>query len=156
MKTSSGRTSTMSIRTLPSRLTLRDSSGSCNRLRISGSAWSSYRPKNDMVESRIHILLIEDNPGDAELLEVMLAQVSGAPFSLECADRLAKGLARLSAGGIDIVLLDLSLPDSHGLDTFRSVKAAAPSVPIVVLSGTSDEMLAVKAVHEGSQDYLVK
>jgi signal transduction histidine kinase len=109
-----------------------------------------------MVESRIHILLIEDNPGDAELLEVMLAQVSGAPFSLECADHLAKGLARLTAGGIDIVLLDLSLPDSHGLDTFRRVKAAAPSVPIVVLSGTSDEMLAVKAVHEGSQDYLVK
>jgi signal transduction histidine kinase len=104
----------------------------------------------------IRILLIEDNPGDAELLEVMLAQVAGTPFALEWVNRLAAGLDRLSQGGIDLVMLDLSLPDSHGLDTFRKVKAHSPSIPIVVMSGTTDETIAINAVHESAQDYLVK
>ena len=77
----------------------------------------------------IQILLIEDNPGDAELLRVMLDQVTGTPFALTWADRLQKGLERLAKGGVDLVLLDLSLPDSHGLDTFRRVKAQASAVP---------------------------
>jgi two-component system NtrC family sensor kinase len=104
----------------------------------------------------IRILLIEDNPGDAELLEVMLARVTGAQFAVECANRLAAGIERLTRGGIDVVLLDLSLPDSQGLETFRTVKAQAPNVPVVVLSGTTDEAIAVKAVQESAQDYLVK
>ncbi|MCI0680805.1 MAG: ATP-binding protein [Gemmataceae bacterium] len=109
-----------------------------------------------MSDQPIRILLIEDNPGDAELLEVMLGQVAGTPFALECADRLAGGIERLARGGIDLVMLDLTLPDSHGLDTFRKVKARAPSIPIVVMSGISDETIAIKAVHESAQDYLVK
>jgi signal transduction histidine kinase len=71
-------------------------------------------------------------------------------------DRLAPGLARLAADGIDAVLLDLNLPDSQGLDTFRRTHTQAPAVPIVVLTGLHDEALAVKAVREGAQDYLVK
>jgi len=86
----------------------------------------------------------------------MLAEARDVPFDLVCADRLSTGLEHLSEGGIDIVLLDLSLPDSQGLDTFARVYAQAPQVPIVVLTGLDDETLAVKAVQEGAQDYLIK
>ncbi len=103
------------------------------------------------------VLLVEDNPGDAELLALMLAQAPGGPpFVSDHVDRLAAGLARLRRGDIDVVLLDLSLPDSQGLATFHRMKAEAPAVPIVVMSGLNDETLAVQAVHEGAQDYLVK
>jgi phosphoserine phosphatase RsbU/P len=106
----------------------------------------------------IHALLIEDNPGDARLIREMLraAGAAHATVDLGHAERLASGLQHLSQGGTDVVLLDLSLPDSQGFDTFSAVHAAAPGVPIVVLSGLDDETLAVRAVHEGAQDYLVK
>lgn len=109
-----------------------------------------------MDNKHIKVLLIEDNPGDARLIREMLAEVKSAPFDLEHADRLSTGLERLSAGGIDVVLLDLSLPDSRRLDTFAKAQAQAPEVPIVVLTGLDDEALAVKAVRGGAQDYLVK
>ncbi|MFL6563753.1 MAG: putative bifunctional diguanylate cyclase/phosphodiesterase [Burkholderiales bacterium] len=102
------------------------------------------------------VLLIEDNPGDARLIREMIAEESGAPFEIECAPRLAQGLERLSAGGIGLVLLDLSLPDSMGLDTFAKVYAHSPAVPIIVLTGTDDNNLALAAVKRGAQDYLVK
>ncbi|MFL6572544.1 MAG: putative bifunctional diguanylate cyclase/phosphodiesterase [Burkholderiales bacterium] len=102
------------------------------------------------------VLLIEDNPGDARLIREMIAEESGAPFEIECAPRLAQGLERLSAGGIGLVLLDLSLPDSMGLDTFAKVYAQSPAVPIIVLTGTDDNNLALAAVKRGAQDYLVK
>jgi PAS domain S-box-containing protein len=102
------------------------------------------------------VLLIEDNPGDARLIREMLVKERGAPFDLERADCLSTGLERLAAGGIDVALLDLSLPDSRGFDTFARVHAQAPEVPIVVLTSLDDEELAVKAVRKGAQDYLVK
>src|SRR6185436_2157396 len=102
------------------------------------------------------VLLIEDNPGDARLLREMIAEEPGALFEVECAERLAQGLERLSAGGIGLVLLDLSLPDSMGLDTFAKVYAHSPAVPIIVLTGTDDNNLALAAVKRGAQDYLVK
>jgi signal transduction histidine kinase len=107
---------------------------------------------------RIRALLIEDNPGDARLIREMLRDaVSGhADVDLLYADRLAGGLEQLSGEGADVVLLDLSLPDSHGLETFAVLHAAAPSVPTVVLSGLDDQDVAVRAVQEGAQDYLVK
>jgi diguanylate cyclase (GGDEF)-like protein len=111
---------------------------------------------NAMGVRPIKVLLIEDNPGDARLIREALAQARDAPIDLEHADRLATGLERLSSGGIDIILLDLSLPDSQGLDTFLEAHTQAPGVPIVVLSGLDDEGLAVKAVRQGAQDYLVK
>ena len=89
------------------------------------------------------VLLIEDNPGDARLIREMLAEGGGDRFKLECADRLSTGLERLAEGGVDIVLLDLGLPDSQGLDTLHKVIAEVPEVPItVVLTGTDDEELA--------------
>ena len=102
------------------------------------------------------VLLIEDNPGDARLIREMLAEVPGAPFEIECAGRLAEGLERLLAGGVGLVLLDLSLPDSMGLETFAKVYAHSPDVPIIVLTGNDDSNLALAAVKRGAQDYLAK
>jgi len=102
----------------------------------------------------IRALLIEDNPGDARLIELMLAD-SGM-FEIERAERLSDGLKRLSNGNIDIVLSDLSLPDSHGLETFGRLHAQAPQVPIIVLSGLNDTNIAIHAVHAGAQDFLIK
>src|SRR5215207_2131515 len=109
----------------------------------------------------ITVLLIEDNPGDARLIREELREVerSGAgagAFALVCADRLAAGLERLESGPVDVVLLDLSLPDGQGLDTLARVREAAPSTPVLVLTGLDDHELAARAVSEGAQDYLVK
>ena len=109
-----------------------------------------------MSDIPIRILLIEDDPEDADLLQEILGESSNHSFMLEWVDRLQTGLERLSQGGIDMVLTDLSLPDSQGVETFTRIYAHAPTMPIVVLSGLDDETVAVKAVHEGAQDYLVK
>jgi diguanylate cyclase (GGDEF)-like protein len=102
------------------------------------------------------VLLIEDNPGDARLIELMLSEDPDTPFRLSCVDRLSRGLEFLSSQKPGIVLLDLSLPDSHGLETFDKVFAHSPAVPIIVLTGNDDQMLALSAVKTGAQDYLVK
>jgi len=103
----------------------------------------------------LRILLVEDNPGDVLLLQETLADQQGA-FELENVERLAPALERLRTGGIHLVLLDLTLPDSAGLSTFTAVRTQAPDMPIVVLTGLSDEALAVSTVRDGAQDYLVK
>ena len=109
-----------------------------------------------MIDRQIKVLLIEDNPGDARLIEEMLFKVDGTLFDLENADRLSDGLTRIRKGGIDVVLLDLGLPDSAGLDTFEKVYDQAPEVPIVMLTGLDDTELALEGVRMGAQDYLVK
>ena len=101
-------------------------------------------------------LLIEDNPGDARLLKELLAEEPTAPFRLICVDRLQRGLELLSTEKIDVLLLDLSLPDSHGLETFAKAYAHAPKVPIIVLTGNDDHALALLAVKAGAQDFLFK
>ncbi len=106
--------------------------------------------------SQIKVLLIEDNPGDARLIEEMLSEVNGSLFDLENADRLSDGLTRIRKGGIDAVLLDLGLPDSAGLDTFKKVHDQAPEVPIVMLTSLDDTELALEGMRMGAQDYLVK
>jgi signal transduction histidine kinase len=103
----------------------------------------------------LRILLVEDNPGDARLIRETLRDGS-LEFDLAHADRLAAALPRLEEGAADVVLLDLSLPDAHGLETVNRALAAAPGVPIVVLTGLDDETVAVNAVQAGAQDYLVK
>jgi len=104
----------------------------------------------------IKVLLIEDNPGDARLIQEMLAEVGTASFDLEWADRLSRGLERLARGDIDVLVLDLSLPDSPGVDAFTKTHIEAPTVPIVVLTGLDDEKVGVRAMREGGQDYLIK
>ena len=108
-----------------------------------------------MNEEFIKVLLIEDNSGDARLLQEMLTEVS-TPFCLERVERLSIGLERLAKNGIGVVLLDLGLPDSWGLDTFLKAHSQAPHVPIIVLTGLFDEEWGLKAVWEGAQDYLLK
>jgi signal transduction histidine kinase len=103
----------------------------------------------------VRILLVEDNPGDVLLMEETLGDAEGG-FAMESVERLAPALERLRAGGIEVVLLDLTLPDSAGVNTFTAVQAHAPEVPIIVLTGLSDELLAVSTVRDGAQDYLVK
>jgi len=103
-----------------------------------------------------NVLLIEDNAGDARLIREMLVEDPDAPFALHCADRLSLGLEHLAAGETALVLLDLSLPDSFGLETFAKVYAHSPTVPIIVLTGNDDRILALSAVKGGAQDYLVK
>lgn len=102
------------------------------------------------------VLLIEDNREDTLLIQEMLGEAMEGVFDLKEADRLQAGLKLLAEDEIDVVLLDLSLPDSKGLDTFFRVHAQAKDMPIVVMTVLDDEEMAVKAVHEGAQDYLVK
>jgi sigma-B regulation protein RsbU (phosphoserine phosphatase) len=109
-----------------------------------------------MDQKNVRILLIEDNPDDVFFLRMVLHKADGTSFQIEPVDDLASGIARLNQNNVDVVLLDLTLPDSVGLDTFKAVKAHAREVPIIVLSGVDDETIAVNAVHAGAEDYLVK
>ena len=104
----------------------------------------------------IHVLHVEDDPVAAMLMGGLLVESRQARFEVERADRLAPALERLAAGGIDVVLLDLSLPDSQGMDTFSRTHAQCPDLPIILLSGHDDESLAIQTVKLGAQDYLVK
>ena len=117
--------------------------------------------KNKKRDQQIKALLIEDNPGDARLIREMLADAStvsrlNLPVTLENTDRLSTGLERLAKNGFDLVLLDLGLPDSMGLDTLLRTHEQVKDVPIIILTGTKDEELVVKAAQSGAQDYLVK
>src|SRR5664279_4069478 len=107
-------------------------------------------------QSMFSVLLIEDNPGDATLVKDMLADVSDARFQVHWADALLPGLDRLARGDIDLVLLDVSLPDAHGLDGLNAIRIHAPDLPVVLLTGWDSESLALRAVQGGAQDYLVK
>ena len=102
------------------------------------------------------ILLIEDNPADVRLIREQLAEAGHACFELRVAGSLSTGLTELAKAKPDIVLLDLGLPDSQGLDTLLHVRARLPDVPIVVLTGLDDDGLSLEAVKAGAQDYLVK
>ena len=109
-----------------------------------------------MIDKRFNLLLIEDSSNDAILLQEELKETSDTHFNVEWVDRMSKGLGRLAEGGIDAVLLDLSLPDSRGVDSFKKVYKQAPDVPIILLTGLDDEKLAVEVLQMGAQDYLVK
>ncbi len=102
------------------------------------------------------ILLIEDNPGDAGLVEEALEE-AGDPFlDLHIEPRLAPALARLSQERFKVILLDLNLPDSKGFDTVASVQEVVPTTPVVILTGSADEIFARRAIQAGVQDYLIK
>ena len=103
------------------------------------------------------VLLVEDNAGDARLLQETLADVKPSPFEIvHCAERLADAISFLDRRAADLVLLDLTLPDSLGFDTFDKMHVHAPHTPIIVLSGLNDSELALHTVQRGAQDYLVK
>jgi diguanylate cyclase (GGDEF)-like protein len=109
-----------------------------------------------MAVGSIRTLLIEDNPADARVIQEALSESPEVAFDLKWADGLARGLQKLNSEPVDLVLLDLHLPESRGLDTLSTTHACAPAVPIVVLTALDDNELALKAVRSGAQDYLVK
>jgi diguanylate cyclase (GGDEF)-like protein len=104
----------------------------------------------------IKVLLVEDNSVDAELTKDILAEWSVEHFEVAHVTSMAEALVCLSRDRFDAVLVDLSLPDANGLATVKQVQAASPSMPVVVLSGFDDQTLALQAVQQGAQDYLVK
>jgi signal transduction histidine kinase len=109
-----------------------------------------------MTQAPIRALLIAGRAEDAELLRRQLAQLRDAQYELASADRLTTGLERLAQGGIDVVLLDLALPDTHGQDALRQVLQAAPQTPVVVLTISHEEACELHAMDVGAQDYLLK
>lgn len=109
-----------------------------------------------MTQSHVNVLLIEDSPSDARLIQLSLLQHHPTFFEIEHVDRLDEALLRMEAGHFHVVLLDLGLPDITGIDTLVRMSAEHPSIPIVVLTGADDEAISVEAIRRGGQDYLVK
>lgn len=109
-----------------------------------------------MAIEMLHVLLIEDSPGDARLAQEILAETHDQGYEIDLVSTLAAATTRLAQGAVDVALLDLGLPDSQGMSTLEGLQAAAPSLPIVVLSGLDDASTAVEAVRRGAEDYLVK
>jgi PAS domain S-box-containing protein len=106
--------------------------------------------------NQIRALLIEDDPDDILLLKDSLAEIGLGKIKLDYTDRLSKGLIQLGIQVYDVILLDLNLPDSRGLDTLNTTIKRFPKLPVVVLSGLADDAITVEAVRRGAQDYLVK
>ena len=106
--------------------------------------------------SKTTVLVVEDNSGDARLLREMLNDHGAYGTMLVYVQTMSEAEAVVSQGGVDIILLDLGLPDVQGLDAVRRIHAAAPRVPVVVLTGLDDELIAARALKEGAQDYLIK
>ncbi len=109
-----------------------------------------------MNEKPVRILLVEDNPGDARLLRVFLAEADSSTIELTHFGCMSDAVSHLQRGEVDVVLLDLGLPDAQGLGGVRQVHSIAPGVPLVVLTGLDDETTAAQALQEGAQDYLIK
>ena len=109
-----------------------------------------------MQPERVEVLLVEDNPGDARLVEILLGEVSASSFEVTAVETLEGAMDCLDDRGFDVVLLDLSLPDSKGLGTVERVRERTSAIPIVVLSGRDDEETALRSLESGAEDYLVK
>ena len=104
----------------------------------------------------IKILIVEDNQGDARLITEMLKEASDLDFDISHVMRLDEGLKYLITKEFDVILLDLCLPDSEGIETFNIMNYNSNDIPIIVLSGLEDEIYAVIAVGRGADEYLVK
>lgn len=104
----------------------------------------------------LRVLLVEDNPGDARLVELLLSEVVSPAFDITRSATLGEAFERLTENEFDVTLLDLSLPDASGLDSVNALQSAAPYLPLVVLSGMADEEVALRAIQGGAEDYLVK
>src|SRR6201998_4381098 len=108
------------------------------------------------MDGKVNILLIEDNPADSELVSIFLKGVYANKAILVAADSLVKGFEQMQKTLFDVIILDLSLPDSWGLDTFNKLHSKVPDIPIIVLTGIEDETVGVDAVKMGAQDFLLK
>ena len=104
----------------------------------------------------LQVLVVEDDAVDAQLLQQMFTKEKAGSFEITHMLRMSEAMAHLANGGVDIMLLDMGLPDGRGLDIVRRAQAVAPGVPVIVLTGLDDEALAADAMKEGAQDYLIK
>jgi response regulator RpfG family c-di-GMP phosphodiesterase len=104
----------------------------------------------------LRVLVVEDNQADVDLIREALSDTKFVNFQIDSVSRLSEALARLKNTGIDLILLDLGLPDSQGLETFRRLLEAKPHIPVIILTGNDNEDMAVAAVREGAQNYLIK
>ena len=109
-----------------------------------------------MEEQEIKVLLVEDNSNDVELIKRKLGKSDNIRFIVTRAKNLKEALEHLDQNETDLILSDLGLPDSHGLDTVIRILSEAPHIPLIILSGFDDEAIAIQAVKAGAQDYLVK
>jgi Flp pilus assembly CpaE family ATPase len=109
-----------------------------------------------MQKQKVRVILIEDNIVCAKLVEGMLARPDVGSFDVQRTDRLLSTLDLITKSEFDVALLDLTLPDSQGLETFLTVRRYAPLLPVIVVTGVDDESVALNAVRQGAQDYLVK
>ncbi len=109
-----------------------------------------------MRDSAVRVLLVEDNPVQARLIQGLLSQSRSPAFEVDLAGSLAAGIERINRGGVDVVLLDLILPDSEEIETFYRFRAHADGTPVVILTGLDDLKLGARAVEGGAHDYLVK
>jgi putative two-component system response regulator len=108
------------------------------------------------VSEKLHVLIVEDNQADIDLIREALPETGPVSFRIESVSRLSEALARLKNEGVDLVLLDLGLPDSQGLETFHKLSEATSHIPVIILTGNDNQEMAVFAVREGAQDYLIK
>jgi signal transduction histidine kinase len=109
-----------------------------------------------MNQMPLRVLLVEDSAGDARLVREMFKKEKPGSFQLTHLSRMDEALTHLAKGETDVVLIDMGLPDEHGLNTMRRARAAAPGIPVIVLTGLDDEALAAQAMKEGAEDYLIK
>jgi signal transduction histidine kinase len=109
-----------------------------------------------MSTQTIQVLLVEDNPGDARLLQEMLADTGTAKLELTHHGCMKDAIRHLTSKVANIVLLDLGLPDANGIAAVREIHAVVPHLPLVVVTGLDDEVVATQALQEGAQDYLIK
>jgi len=107
-------------------------------------------------DDKIGILLIEDNSDDARFIDIYLRQSYNNLYRLTAVSSLAEGLELLKNANFDVIIIDLSLPDSNGINTFRDVYAVASEKPIIVLTGLEDESVGISTVKLGAQDFLTK
>jgi len=110
----------------------------------------------DRTPHYIKVLLVEDNPGDARLTREMLHEAAGDLFTITHVERLSMALKRLDQETFDAILLDLLLLDTYGIETLHQIRASRPRIPVIVLSGMTDEGLALEALQHGAQDFLIK
>jgi len=108
------------------------------------------------VVEKVEILLFEDNSGDAGLIEEMLEEFADFPYELKNVETLKEGLSLLNERQFNVILSDLRLPDSDGIDTFLNIRARNSRIPIIILTASDDEKVGIDAVRKGAQDYLVK
>ncbi|HNV23293.1 MAG TPA: response regulator [Candidatus Omnitrophota bacterium] len=109
-----------------------------------------------MNEKIIKCLLVEDNPIDAKLVEAMLLKASSHQMDILSAKNLQDALGLLDKQYFDVIVLDLRLPDSDGIDTFRKIYRKALKIPVIILTAIDDESLAIQTIKEGAQDYIIK